>query len=54
MNNKKHLCMLSGCDQAKAVWKSEVNFAVMYKTKFRTFMDLFEAILGTGSVFHVA
>lgn len=42
------------CDQAKAVWKSEVSFAVMYKTKFHTFMDLFEVVVGRGSVFHVA
>ena len=41
------------CDQAKAIWKSEVCFAALYKTHFRTFMDLFEAVLGKGSVFHV-
>ena len=42
------------CDQAKAVWRSEVWFAGFYKTHFRSFMDLFVAILGRGSVFHVA
>ena len=42
------------CDQAKAIWKSEVCFAALYKTHFQTFMDLFEAVLGKGSVFHVA
>ena len=34
------------CDQAKEVWKSEACFAALYKTHFRTFMDLFEAVLG--------
>ena len=29
------------CDQAKAVWKSEINLALMYKTQFRSFMDFF-------------
>ena len=42
------------CDQAKAVWKSEVSFAVMYKTQFQAFMGLFETVLGRGLVFHVA
>lgn len=32
------------CDQAKAVWKSELSFAVLYKTQFWTFRDLFEAV----------
>ena len=42
------------CDLAKAVWKSEVSFAVMYKTQFQAFMDLFETVLGRGLVFHMA
>ena len=42
------------CDQAKAVWKSEACFAALYKTHFQTFMDLFEVVLGRGTVFHVA
>ena len=42
------------CDQAQSVWKSEASFVYLYQKKFRTFMDLFEAVLDRGSVFKVA
>ena len=42
------------CDHAKSVWKSDVGFSVYYKKQYRSFMDLFEAVLERGSVFHVA
>ena len=36
-------------------WSStEVGFFVYYKKQYRSFMDLFEAVLEKGSVFHVA
>ena len=42
------------CDHVKLVWKFEVGFFVYYKKQYRSFMDLFEAVLEKGSVFHVA
>ncbi|KAL0008239.1 hypothetical protein SO802_009741 [Lithocarpus litseifolius] len=42
------------CDQAQSVWKSEASFVYLYQRKFRTFMDLFEAVNDRGSMFKVA
>ncbi|KAK7823248.1 hypothetical protein CFP56_035709, partial [Quercus suber] len=42
------------CDQARLVWKFEASFVYLYQRKFKTFMDLFEAVLDRGSVFKVA
>ncbi|KAK9995908.1 hypothetical protein SO802_020594 [Lithocarpus litseifolius] len=41
------------CDQAQSMWKSEASFVYLYQRKFRTFMDLFEAVIDRGSVFKV-
>ena len=42
------------CDHAQSVWKSKSSFVYLYQRKYRTFMDLFEAVLDRGSVFKVA
>ena len=45
--------MLWLCDHVKAVWKSCLCFAKLYQRVFRSFLDLFEAVLGLGSAFNV-
>ena len=42
------------CDHAQSVWKSKSSFVYLYQRKYRTFMDLFEAVLNRGLVFKVA
>ncbi|XP_030930608.1 uncharacterized protein LOC115956336 [Quercus lobata] len=41
------------CDHAKAVWKSSFCFSKLYQRVFKSFLDLFEAVLEQGSVFNV-
>ena len=42
------------CNHVKAVWKSSFCFDKLYQKAFRSFLDLFEAVLEQGSVFNVA
>ena len=61
--NDKYLCddyqetnmhVLWLCEQAQSVLKSEDSFCLLYQKQYRSFMDLFEAVLDGGLIFHVA